>query len=107
DAVAGDQTVTVDDATGSGAGWNLTATATQFTDAATDTLPVGGTFSVNGSVGAVADATVRGAACPAPPAGAAPPTCTVPTNTVPGYPVPITTDGATPATLYSAAIGTG
>lgn len=102
DALPGDQSLTVDDATGSGAGWAVSLTATQFTSGA-NTLPVIGTFSVNGSIGAQTDATVPGDACAT--AG----DCTLPTSlTAPvTYPVPVTTDGATAALIYTADAGTG
>ena len=102
DAVPADESLTVDDASGSGAGWNVSLTATAFTSGA-NVLPTTGTFSVNGSVGLVTDATAPGDACTV--AG----DCTLPAFlTAPvTYPVPVTTDGTTPAIIYTADATTG
>jgi hypothetical protein len=119
DPTAADQTYTVDDATGTAPGWNVTASATPFTVATlvTGSAPVGTTlgtagavtptFSTNGSLGLATDTTAPDANC----AGTS--TCTLPTNNLAatGYPVTITTGqagtGTTPATIYDAAAGTG
>jgi hypothetical protein len=113
DAVAADQSLTVDDATGSGAGWNISLTASQFTiPTTTDTLPVLGTFAVNGSITAETPGVTPGTACTVPvpvTVPVTPPNCTVPTSTTDPvtYPVPVTTDGATSAIIYTADAGTG
>jgi hypothetical protein len=103
DTTTGDQSLTVDDATGSAAGWSLTVDATTFTSGA-DTLADTGTFSVTGSASSPTSATAPGVACTV--TGQ----CTVPTgNTVPSYPVAVTTavTGPTPSTIYTAAAGSG
>lgn len=83
---------TVDDATGSGAGWNLTATSTTFTDAGGQTLPataaaVGATPAVGCDVGS---------------------TCVVPTLSG-AYPYTLPAGSAAPAAtkLVSAGAGSG
>jgi hypothetical protein len=108
DAVTADQSLTVVDATGNGAGWNLTVAATTFTTADTTpkTLADTGTFKING------DPTTNGAgANTSPDAVCTVATqCTPPTgNTVSSYPVPVTTaaTGPTPATIYTAAAASG
>jgi hypothetical protein len=104
DVVTADQSLTVDDATGSGAGWSITATATPFTTggAGAVLLPDTGTLSVNGDAASATATTAPDAVC------TVVTECTVPTgNLVPSYPVPIATDGATTATLYTAAAATG
>jgi hypothetical protein len=102
DATAADQSYTVNDARGSGAGWNVTVSATTFTDASSGTLPDSGTFSGNGSTSSQASTTAPSSACTV--TGQ----CTAPTNAV-TYPVAITTAASTPtaSTIYSAAAGTG
>lgn len=99
DVVAGDQQYTVNDATGSGAGWHVTTSATTFTNGA-HTFPNGGTFVTNGSVTSITDTTRPTATCTA--------TCTLPTNST-TYPVAITTAPLTPtaATIYDTAVATG
>jgi hypothetical protein len=96
DTTSSDQQYTVNDATGSGAGWHVTTGATQFTNG-THTFPNTGTFSTTGSVTSATATTAPTATCTA--------TCSLPTNTT-TYPVAITT-GATPATIYDTAINTG
>jgi hypothetical protein len=101
DTIAADQSLRVNDATGSGLGWHITATATTFTSGDI-TLPDTGTFSFNGSLTSEAANIAPDAVC------AVAATCTLPAgNLVPAYPVPITTDGTTIATLYTAAAGSG
>jgi hypothetical protein len=98
-----DQRYLVNDATGSGAGWHVTAAATTFTDASTnDTLPDTGTFATNGSADSMADTSAPTAGCPGPT------TCTLPQNTT-TYPVAITTHPTSPqpSTIYDTAAGTG
>jgi hypothetical protein len=107
DTAPADQTYVVNDATGSGAGWDVTVAATTFTTATTPalTLPDSGTFQTNGDVAAPpageADTAAPTAACST---GSA---CTLPDNTT-VFPVLITTATAlaTPYTIYNAAAAT-
>jgi hypothetical protein len=110
----GDEGYAVDDATGSGAGWNVTVSATTFTNTvAGTTLPDTGTFSTNGTITA---ASTTGGVTTGGPTDTTAPTatcttagdCTLPTNNV-AFPVAITTAAATPAavTVYDAALTTG
>lgn len=103
DTTTADKTYVVNDATGSGAGWNVTVGATTFTTG-TDTLADAGTFSTNGSIASAAATTSPGAVCTG---GAG--TCTLPDNTATSYPVAITTDALspTPSTVYQAAAASG
>jgi hypothetical protein len=97
------QSYVVDDATGSGAGWNVTVSATTFTSVApAATLANTGTFSTNGSVAAQTATTAPTAACTS---GA---TCTVPTDTT-TYPVAITTAATSPTAvkIYDTSVATG
>lgn len=100
-ASASDLLLTTDDATGSNAGWHITASATTFTDGTSDTLPDAGAMAFTGSTGAESDATRPSAACDT---GA---TCTVPTDTTITYPVPMDTAPTDPYTVYSADASTG
>jgi hypothetical protein len=86
DIVAANQQYTVDDATGSGAGWHVTASATTFTSGRA-TLPDAGTFSANGSLDSATSTSGPSATCPA--------TCTLPSNST-TYPVAITTAARSP-----------
>jgi hypothetical protein len=102
-----DETYVVNDSTGAGAGWHVTASATPFTTATATpaVLADAGTFQTNGSVTDETDITSPTAACSALTA------CTVPTNGT-TYPVDITTIAGTPPagdifTIYAAAAGTG
>jgi hypothetical protein len=99
DTTALDQQYTVDDATGSGAGWHVTTSATTFTNG-THTFNNTGTFVTNGSVSSVTSTSAPTATCTA--------TCTLPTNTT-TYPVAITTAATTPTpvTIYDTAVNTG
>ncbi|XVQ83260.1 WxL domain-containing protein [Microbispora siamensis] len=97
DTTAADQQYTVSDATGSGAGWHVTLSATQFTNGP-NTLPNSGTFVTNGSTTSISSTNAPTATCSG--------TCTLPTNSGITYPVAITT-GAAPATIYHAAANTG
>lgn len=107
DTVGADQSLTVVDATGNGAGWNLTVAATTFTTADTPpkTLADTGTFKING------DPTTNGAGANTSPDAVCTVAaqCTLPTgNTVSSYPVPVTTaTSPTPATIYTAAAASG
>jgi hypothetical protein len=106
DTVTADQSLTVDDATGSGAGWNVTVDATTFstTGGTIKTLADTGTLKVNGDPTANAANTAPDAVC------TVTAQCTLPTgNTVSSYPVPVTTAATTPtpATIYTAAASSG
>jgi WxL domain surface cell wall-binding len=98
DTNAGDQQYTVNDATGSGAGWHVTTSATTFTNGSS-TFPNTGTFSTNGSVTSITSTSAPSATCTA--------SCSLPTNQT-TYPVAITTGTSpTPVTIYDTAAGTG
>jgi WxL domain surface cell wall-binding len=100
DTTAGDQQYTVNDATGTGAGWHVTTAATTFTNATSATFPNIGTFVTNGSLTSVTSMSAPTATCSS--------TCTLPTDTT-TYPVAITTAPATPtpSTIYDASASTG
>jgi WxL domain surface cell wall-binding len=103
DTTTADQSYTVNDATGSGAGWNVTVSATTFTSTTpAATLADTGTLSTNGSIASATATTGPAATCTT---GA---TCTPPTDTT-AYPVAITTAAATPTAfkIYDAAAATG
>ena len=91
---------TVNDATGSGAGWNVNVAATTFTTG-TKTLANAGTLVFTGSVAASLPP-------PHPTGPAGPGTCTAPTNTT-TYPVAITTAASspTPVKIYDTSANTG
>ncbi len=99
DVTPADQQLTVNDATGTGAGWHVTTSATTFTNG-THTLANSGTFLTTGSLTSASATTSPTATCVA--------TCTLPTNTT-TYPVAITTAPVTPSsfTIYDTALGTG
>jgi hypothetical protein len=98
DATAGDQQLTVNDATGTGAGWHVTVSATAFSNG-TYTFPNTGTFTTNGSLSSVSASTAPSASCLS---------CIPPGNTT-TYPVAITTASSSPppATVYDVAAGSG
>jgi len=102
DATTAHQAYVVDDATGSGAGWNVTVSATTFTNG-TVSLANTGTFSTNGSITSAALTTAPTAACTT---GG---TCTLPTDTSVTYPVAITTAASSPTAykVYDALVNTG
>src|ERR1700722_7844956 len=103
DATTGQQSYAVDDATGSGAGWNVTVSATTFTSTTSPaTLPDALTFSTNGSITSAVATAAPTAACSA---GA---TCILPTDTT-VYPVAVTTAATspTPFKIYDTSAGTG
>jgi hypothetical protein len=91
----------VNDATGSGAGWHVTASATTFTTGSA-TLPNSGTVVTTGSASSVTSANAPTPVCSS---GA---TCLLPTNTT-VYPVAITTAAVspTPVTVYDTSAATG
>jgi hypothetical protein len=101
DVTTAHQSYIVDDATGSGAGWNVTVSATTFTNG-TVSLPLAGTFSTNGSITSAVLTTAPTGACTT---GV---TCTVPTNTT-TYPVAITCAATTPTAykVYDTSAATG
>ena len=96
DTTTGHETMVVDDATGSGAGWNVTASSTQFTTG-TILLPTTA-LSLNGSTSLATAATIPTAAC------STATTCTVPTDSSVTYPVAI---GTTAVKIYDALVNTG
>ena len=103
DATTAHQSYVVDDATGSGAGWNVTVSATTFTSISpAATLVNAGTFSTNGSITSAVATTAPTGACTS---GA---TCTVPTDTS-VYPVAMTTAATTPTAykIYDTSAATG
>lgn len=99
DVLPGDQQYTVNDATGTGAGWHVTAAATQFTNGSNTFLNTG-TFTTNGSITSITSTSAPAATCTG--------SCTLPTNTT-TYPVAITTAATapTPVTIYDTAVSTG
>jgi hypothetical protein len=103
DTIPADQQYTVDDATGSGAGWHVTVSATTFTNTPTHTFPDNGTFSTNGSMGSVTSSNVPSATCTV--VGS----CTLPNDSAVTYPVAITTAASSPppVTIYSAQSASG
>jgi len=104
---ATDTTIGVDDLTGSGAGWHLTAYASTFTTGGTTVhkLADTGTLKVNGSLTNDQSTSGPGAAC------AGSDACTVPTPNLSSYPVKITTAASPTAenavSIYSAKNDTG
>ena len=101
DPTAAHQSYLIDDATGTGAGWHVTVSATTFTSGSL-TLADAGTFSSNGSVTSFAATTAPTTTCTT---GS---TCTPPTNTT-TYPVAITTAASAPTAVnvYDTSAGTG
>jgi hypothetical protein len=100
DVVAGDEQYTVNDATGTGAGWHVTMAATTFTNgshilANTGTLVAGTTSSITATTDPTATCGTNS-------------TCTPPTNST-TYPVAITTAATspTPVLIYDTAALTG
>jgi hypothetical protein len=103
DATTAHQSYVIDDATGSGAGWNVTVSATTFTSVSpAATLANAGTFSTNGSITSAVLTTAPTAACTT---GV---TCTLPTDST-TYPVAITTAASspTPVKIYDISATTG
>ena len=98
-----DASFTVQDATGTGAGWTVTATATQFTGAGADgnTLAATGTMVYAGSGSSETSGATPGAAC------APSTTCQLPTTSGLTLPAPVTQDGSTLVNLYDADTSTG
>ena len=107
DANTAHQSYVVDDATGSGAGWNVTVSATTFTSTTpAATLPNTGAFATNGSLTLTAGALSTTAPTAACTTGA---TCTLPTDTSVTYPVVMTTAATTPTVykIYDALAASG
>lgn len=102
DTTTAQQAFTVTDATGSGAGWHITASATTFTNG-THLLPNTATFSLTGSATSLTATTAPTTACSGTSA------CVLPTNTTVTYPVAITTAASSPTavSIYSANAATG
>jgi hypothetical protein len=98
DVNASDQQYTVNDATGTAAGWHVSLSATTFTNGSA-TFPNSGTFSTNGSISSSTATSAPTATCST--------TCTLPTDTS-TYPVQITT-AASPSffTIYDTLATTG
>lgn len=98
-----DTSFTVQDFTGSGDGWTVTAMATQFTGtgSATNKLAATGTLVFNGSTSSETTPTTPGNRC------APATTCVLPTLTGLAFPLDFTQDGATTYNLYDAAAATG
>jgi hypothetical protein len=98
DTTTAQQSYIVDDATGSGAGWNVTVSATTFTSTTpVATLPNTGAFATNGSLtltGGALTTTAPTAAC------TGTNTCTLPSNVLAGsYPIIMNTLVSSP-TVY-------
>jgi hypothetical protein len=74
DTTTAQQSYVVNDATGSGAGWNVTVSATTFTNG-TVSLPNAGTFSTNGSITSAVLTTTPTGACTVPRARRRPTPC--------------------------------
>lgn len=103
DTTPADENLVVDDASGTGAGWHVTVSATTFTSG-TNTLPDATTLVANGSGTSETTGATPSVNCTT--AG----DCTVPTSaTAVTYPLAIATAATAPApvTLYSADAGTG
>jgi hypothetical protein len=99
DTVAGDQQFSVDDETGTGAGWHITVAATTLVNGS-HTLADAGTFLVTGSISSASATTAPSVSCTA--------SCIPPSITT-TYPVAITTapSSPTPVTVCDVSAGTG
>jgi hypothetical protein len=99
DAVSGDQELTVSDDTDTGAGWDITISATTFANG-THTLPNAGTFVLTGSVSSVTASVAPSLACI---------TSCVPPDDAVTYPVAVTTAASAPSpvSVYAAAADSG
>jgi hypothetical protein len=91
DTTAAHQSYLVNDATGSGAGWHVTASATTFTTG-TAALPNSGTFVTTGSTSSITSGNAPSPVCSS---GA---TCLLPGNTS-TYPIAFTTAATSPTAL--------
>ncbi len=104
DTNAADQLLTVNDQTGSQAGWHVTVSVTNFVTSGGSTLPSSGVLGVSGgAMGSTWTSAAPTAAC----SGSA--ACTVPDDSAVTYPVVITSAASSPAaaTIYDAKAGTG
>jgi hypothetical protein len=99
DAGAGDEQLTVSDETLTGAGWNVTISATTFTNGA-HTLPNTGTFVLTGGTSSITASAAPSLACTA--------SCIPPDDAV-TYPVAITTAASSPSpvSVYEASADSG
>jgi hypothetical protein len=99
DAVAGDKELVVSDETNTGAGWDITISATTFTNGA-HTLPNTGTFVLTGNVSSISSSAAPSLACM---------TSCVPPDDGVTYPVAITTAASSPSpvSVYAAAADSG
>jgi hypothetical protein len=99
DAVAGDQQVAVSDETLTGAGWDVTISATTFTNG-THTLPDTGTFVLTGAVSSITASGAPSLACTL--------SCIPPADPV-TYPVAVTTAASSPSpvSVYEASAASG
>jgi WxL domain surface cell wall-binding len=101
DTTPADQSLTVNDARGSGAGWTVTVDATTFTSG-TNTLADATTFFANGDPTSPTATTAPDGVCTT--AG----DCTLPSGDTAVYPLAIpTATTPTPVTLYTAAATSG
>lgn len=105
DTTANDDTYVVNDASGSSLGWNVTASATQFTCSATcsigtDKLPTTA-FTANGSTSLATATTAPTAACTGGTTGCTP--AVAPSSSAISYPVTLTGT----AKIFQAKAGTG
>ena len=105
DMTAAQQTYLVDDATGSGAGWHVTVSASTFSSVSpAATLPDTATFSTNGSLTSETASSYPTAACSPEAACMLPAHVTAPMTN----PVLVTTAASpTPYTIYDAEAGSG
>ena len=98
DAVAGDQQLAVSDETLTGAGWDVTISATTFTNGA-HTLPDTGTFVLTGNVSSITASAAPSLACTL--------SC-IPPNDAVTYPVSVTTGSSpSPVSVYEASADSG
>jgi hypothetical protein len=98
DAVTGDKELTVSDETNTGAGWDITISATTFTNG-THTLPNTGTFVLTGSVSSISSSAAPSLACMT--------SCVPPADAV-TYPVAVTTAASpSPVSVYAASAASG
>jgi WxL domain surface cell wall-binding len=102
DTNAADEQLVVNDQTGSGDGWNVTVTASNFTNGGGHSLPSASVLEVTGSVTNAASAATPTASC------VASSICTLPTDSV-TYPQTITSaaQSPTPVVVYVADQNTG
>jgi len=98
DEIPADQSLTVDDSTGTGAGWDVTVSATTFSSGS-HTLPDTGRLEFTGSTDSLIGA-APSAACVG--------SCVLPVDAT-AYPVAIDTAASSPGafTIYDASAGTG